>query len=323
MNKTKLKGGSLSSTYLYTVDDKKFVRKIINLSNEREYGFMRWYSQLKKNQRYHSLMPELFPKILNVSWNNNEAYFDIEYFGRYKDLKNLLNDNLSEKNIENINKTLWESFDKLHSNSLNLNYNAISLYFKEEVATKLSDALNYKEFQNFTNYKYFFLNDIKVPNFNRKMDVIENMFSNIKLDNEEFIHGNPTLENTLYSIDDNKIIFIDLYEESIVDSQLLDYSQVLQCSRSYYGLINDNKVYVDQNKCSHSNVIPNTIKIFNNYFIKEINKRNLNQEYIDLFEASQFIRMLPFKCAIQEFDKAKYFYVHACSLFDKVLDNYG
>ena len=39
---------------------------------------------------------------------------------------------------------------------------------------------------------------------------------------------------------------------------------------------------------------------------------------VDVFEATQFIRMLPFKVLAGEIDKAKFFYVHACYLLSKV-----
>ena len=162
-----------------------------------------------------------------------------------------------------------------------------------------------------------------VPNLINRIDEIENTFSNISLSSEEYIHGNPTLENTLYSIDEDRIIFIDLYEESVIDSKLLDYSQVLQCSRSLYGLINDNDVVIDENICSHDNKVPSAMKLFNALFLDELRKREVDMITIDLLEASQFIRMLPFKCAAGEYQKAKYFYVHACQLFDKVLESYG
>ena len=38
---------------------------------------------------------------------------------------------------------------------------------------------------------------------------------------------------------------------------------------------------------------------------------------INILEASQFIRMLPFKCATGDIEKAKFFYVHACYLIQK------
>jgi hypothetical protein len=39
---------------------------------------------------------------------------------------------------------------------------------------------------------------------------------------------------------------------------------------------------------------------------------------VDVLEATQFIRMLPFKCAAGEFEKAQFFYVHACHLLSKI-----
>jgi hypothetical protein len=110
----------------------------------------------------------------------------------------------------------------------------------------------------------------------------------------------------MYSFDENKVIFIDPYEESIIDSKLLDYSQVLQCSRSLYGYINDRKVDVKYYTVSYSSPIPKNFKVFNDMFEKR------------LATECTAIRMLPFKCAAGEFDKAKYFYLHACHLLNKV-----
>ena len=156
MNKIKLKGGSLSSTYLCRTNDHQFVRKTINLDENREYGYVRWYSQLKKIQRFNSLLPELFPRVLNVSFLKNEAFFDIEYFENYKDLKSLLlNENLNNQQISNINKALWNAFDLLHSNKLSVNSNSSTLYFKEEVLAKLKDALKYKIFDDFNHFDNF------------------------------------------------------------------------------------------------------------------------------------------------------------------------
>ncbi len=43
-----------------------------------------------------------------------------------------------------------------------------------------------------------------------------------------------------------------------------------------------------------------------------------HKQIIDVLEATQFIRMLPFKCAAGDFEKAKFFYVHACHLLSKI-----
>jgi hypothetical protein len=57
-----LKGGSLGKTELIQMDDGDLrVRKSISSLKNREYGEVRWHSQLKRLQRYNSLLPGLFP----------------------------------------------------------------------------------------------------------------------------------------------------------------------------------------------------------------------------------------------------------------------
>ena len=121
----------------------------------------------------------------------------------------------------------------------------------------------------------------------------------------------------MYSFKEDKIIFIDLYEESIIDSRFLDYSQVLQCSNSLYGYINDRRVNVHGNTVDHDLEIPKTFETFNRLFKERIDPKYT--EIINILEATQFIRMLPFKCFAGDINKAKYFYVHACYLIDKIM----
>jgi len=51
-----LKGGSLSKTY--RLPQYNTVRKEVSRTDNREYGFMRWYSQLNKQKEYHRLYPD-------------------------------------------------------------------------------------------------------------------------------------------------------------------------------------------------------------------------------------------------------------------------
>jgi len=118
----------------------------------------------------------------------------------------------------------------------------------------------------------------------------------------------------MYSFEEDKVMFVDPYEESIIDSRLLDYSQVLQCSRSHYGFINDRFVIIDGSSVSHNLDIPNNLKVFSKIFESRLEHKQI----IDVLEATQFIRMLPFKCAAGDFEKAKFFYVHACHLLNKI-----
>ncbi len=74
----KLKGGSLSSTYLMENEKGKFVRKMVSMTENVEYGYMRWYSQMKKIQRYNTDFVNLYPQIIKVSCEGDQAYFDLE-----------------------------------------------------------------------------------------------------------------------------------------------------------------------------------------------------------------------------------------------------
>ena len=314
----RLKGGSLSSTFLHDEGDHKFIRKTINTKDNREYGYVRWYSQLKKLQRFGGT--GLFPNVIKVGTTDNGAYFDIEYLEVYRDIKTILSeDSMTYDVIEKINEAVWRSFDNLHRKIYLPIKGAGSLYFKEEVIQKLSDAFKYQKFYNF--YESGLLDSFEyngrithgIQNF---LPELKNFFDELNLTTEENIHGNPTLENMMYSFAEDKVMFVDPYEESCIDSRLLDYAQVLQCSRSHYGFINDREVTVDGPSVSFHGEIPQNFKIFNTMFEAKIDP--IDKKAIDILEATQFIRMLPFKCAAGETEKAMFFYVHACHLLSKV-----
>jgi len=319
MKITKLKGGSLSSTSLYEDGNKKFVRKSIDTKRNREYGYVRWYSQLKKLQRFGET--GLFPKVLDVGTTDKGAYFDIEYLEGYRDIKTILTeDTLTESQIEKINEAVWCSFDNLHRKMYLPIKGAGSLYFKEEVMQKLSDAFKYEKFYNFYEsglFDTFEYNGHITYGIQNFLPELENFFGELNLTTEETIHGNPTLENMMYSFKEDRVVFIDPYEESCLDSRLLDYSQVLQCSRSHYGYITDRGVTVVGPSVGYHGNIPSNFIVFNKLFEDRIDPAD--KKIIDVLEATQFIRMLPFKCAAGETEKAMFFYVHACHLLNRVL----
>jgi hypothetical protein len=317
MRSIKLKGGSLNSTYYHSTIGEDFVRKSINRDINREYGYVRWYSQLKKIQRYNTQYPNLFPRVLRAGIDAYTPYFDIEYLHDFQDIKTILaTKNLTEYEIANISEAVWKGFDQLHSIKHKSNVYTGSLYFVEEVEQKIKDALKNREFEEFYDmgtHEYF---GGIVHGLSNYMNELQNFFRDVEIMEEENIHGNPTLENIMYSFDENRVVFIDPYEESIIDTKYLDYAQVLQCSRSYYGYINDNNVIVRDNYVKHDLVIPKNFYTFNQHFESKLENEKM---LIDVLEATQFIRMLPFKLLAGDIDKAKYFYVHACYLLSKIL----
>ena len=59
-----LKGGSLSKTIVVQNENNFFVRKKISISMEREYGLVRWQSQIRKLQILYNNFPKnTLPKL--------------------------------------------------------------------------------------------------------------------------------------------------------------------------------------------------------------------------------------------------------------------
>jgi hypothetical protein len=202
----KLKGGSLSSILLLKEKNRKIIRKEVLLIENREYGFVRWYSQLKKIQKYNSLFPELYPKILNVSYLKNKAYFDLEFCRTFTDIKTIFEKKeLKLTQIKNINNALCKSFKIMHKYKFAAIKGLPSLYYKEEILQKIFDAKKHKEFLNFYNINKFEYNGKTIYGINSYLPGLKKFFNNLKLQHEEWIHGNPTLENTLYSF--NNIVY--------------------------------------------------------------------------------------------------------------------
>lgn len=311
-----LKGGSLSQTYRLPQHD--LVCKEIVRDKNREYGFVRWYSQMKKLQRYNTQYPNLFPKVLGVNVDGTTAGFKMEYMKGFRDIKTILADDiLTDEQIFRISQAVWKGLDQLHSVTHDPIPGAGKLYFEEEVWQKLKDAIAVPEFAEFHGHGTYEYNGRIVQGIGASFHELENFFTELTLIQEENIHGNPTLENILYSFDEDRVVFIDVYDESMIDTRFLDYAQVLQCSRSHYGYINDNQVEIGGVSVTHRLQIPKNFETFNYHFESEITEKR-TKEIVDVFEATQFIRMLPFKVLAGEIDKAKFFYVHACYLLSKV-----
>jgi hypothetical protein len=64
-------------------------------------------------------------------------------------------------------------------------------------------------------------------------------------------------------------------------------------------------------------VLPLNFSNFNNLFKEQILEKK-NKKIIKILEATQFIRMLPFKCSVGKFQNAKFFYVHACYMLNEI-----
>ena len=320
--KIKLKGGSLSGTYYVLNDDgHEFVRKECSLIHNREYGFQRWYSQLKRLQRYGKQYPNIFPNIIRYGISDSVAYFDMDYINDSVTLFEYLCNTSDHKKIELAFDALLEVMMDLYNLELDSFPGSIGLYLHEEVERRISDCLDNNLFLSFVQHKIIVFNENPVQGLYHSLQKYSKIFNAAyTLKKENFTHGNLTLENILYQPKSNRIIFVDPYEENIIDSKITDYSQLLQSCNSFYEVYNASKPVIQKNSVKCIVTIPDGLIYFRELLMNHISN-NFSREdrnLMGLFEISQYARMLPFKKEMDE-KKMILFYAVGSELFDRYL----
>lgn len=323
MQKSLLKGGSLAETYLVSIrGKKKFVRKEIGMNHSRELGYHRWYSQLKRLQRYNTLFKDhhIFPEIIGYGTDFSIAYFDMEYIEGAMNGYEFLSTNPGKEKVEKFFCALVKSMEILHGKYPVLNScgsGGQELYFYEEVLKSMNWVID----KPFLAYEEICFNKTLVPAFKHRLNEFsKSLKETLSNPSETFSHGNMTLENLLY--DGERVVFIDLYEENIIDSYLCDYSQVLQSCNGRYedycnsidGLIIDGRNIICE--VQNNPGLEEFNSIFNDYLKIELTPNQ--QRSVKLLEVSQFIRMLPFKKTEAE---VNLFYGLASKLFHELKQN--
>jgi hypothetical protein len=326
MQKTRLKGGSLSGTYLCRTDaGVPFVRKEASLNQHREYGFQRWYSQLKKLQRYAHLFPEAFPKVLDYGRAGDLAYFDIEYVPDSITAHEFLCGTTSPPDIDRMFGKLKDVMASLHRARFPSTPNAADLYIFEEVEQKMFACKDNARFKKLIAAESVSFNGHSVPGLHGTLGDFKRMFKEAYHNpTETFTHGNLTLENILYCPAANKITLIDPYEENIIDSELAEYSQLLQSSNSHYELFNASAVTVDGSTAACRVTIPPGLDYFNGRFLEHLQATLAPNDVkvVRLLEVSQYARMLPFKMEIDA-DKMVFFYALGSYLFHRLKEDWS
>jgi hypothetical protein len=284
MIETILKGGSLATTSVIDEDGKTFVRKKISLEKEREYGYYRWYSQLKKLQRYDKMFPGKFVKVFDFGVlrdrrGEHHAHMDLEF---HQDSVNcyeyLCEPDRTRAEVVRLARLIFGSVAELHEVEIDSSEGAMGLYFQEEIVSKLKECLKDESFKRV-------YNDSLIPSM---LPSLKEVALHLHKPVESYTHGNLTLENILFLRASESVVFIDPYEENIIDNRYNDYSQILQSCYSHYELLCD---YGPDYK------VPRAMVWFNSY-AGSLMALGMTREELLLtrfFECSQFYRMLPFK----------------------------
>lgn len=315
------KGGSLSSTTLIEHPlFGKVVCKEVSTEKNREYGFVRFNSQIKRHLLLSSIEKSLYPKILQVGINNKlqKAFCIYEFKENFIPLIDFLNSrDLNDKQVENAVINTKLSLDKIHNFKSNFNDppGTLNYYVEEEMIRPL---ITYKAILDQDKLIFENRDVTKTEIFIEK---IRNKLEKIKdSPKTTYVHGNSTLENILINPLTLNICFIDVYDETYLNSPVSDYSQILQCSKYFYGLkMREPKIENQITNLFNFKLVkgPYNLTLFNKFFEKLIFHEMISEHLISLMCASQFTRLLPFRIQSGDLYNAKYFFSLADYIISK------
>ena len=311
----KLKGGSLSKTVVIDNGKKLLVRKYVSSIDNREYGLVRWQSQIGRMQVLRSYLGEYVAPIESMGVENDFYFYEMPFYKNAVNCAELLQDSNNSTNLASEIVQLVNQMSKIRFGDV---VGSVSVYLSEEVLHPLRNSLER-------------LSLIQVDSFSNiismRKDIecaIEDVLALVKIYKDKKIvenltHGNLTLENILWDKDSQKLILIDPYSETYTENSCGDISQISQSSLSGYEYMIKNELYKDPSVYKYPyESIPSKLNLFG------VETLRLAAEY-DWFDhdlhqimyASQFIRMFTFKMHINT-KQAYFFLMHGVRLLKEV-----
>ena len=292
-----LKGGSLSRTSVVSHSGKKFVRKSISAKENREYGLVRWQSQIRKIQTLNKFLPDSSVYIENMGEDGDSYYYEIPY---YEDSHNCVDALLYGESPELLASKISILLERMAEVDYGYTKGALAVYFREEVLTPLYAALELATTDRLPlqpNELSQFIDAVSEAVETARTITLQ--LANVQV-RETLTHGNLTLENIIWDSRSKKPIMIDPYAETYCEIIAGDISQLMQSSRSGYEYISrmlDAKVFpIEQYPASE---IPVCLTSFSTCLTKILSAKDwFDEVHLNILTASQFIRMFPFKQAI-------------------------
>ena len=295
----KLKGGSFSSTAVIDIPGLgKRVRKSISRCEEREYGLVRWQSQVRRMQHLQTVLPNNTPQVLNMGTSGSNFFYDIPYYESSQNLYEYLSERGSVEAGEIFDQiiSLMDVCKKTKYGNVTGSFN---VFLCEEVIGRLMNidarledlCLNSK----ITVAEAKYVRD--------RIDIVFPILEKVVLESKHWVieesltHGNLTLENALYNHETQSIILIDPYSETYCESTLGDISQLMQSSVSFYEyFVSQGETNVDEYFKISAKENINGVYHFGKLIIDYVSGLTVHEKkLVMLFHASQFFRMFPFK----------------------------
>lgn len=288
------KGGSLSHTNLCSDGVRNWVRKSISITENREYGLVRWQSQLRKLQLLNAHLPNNTIPVISSGIDDGYYFFDIDFIEN--------SDNLCDALAKGVPvKTIVDQVTEILRNLSSISYTGVrgslEIYVNEEIKRPFQLALNSvhndKLSLSATESRIF------ASTIESTLELIDSISRHVAFSSphESLTHGNFTLENALWDYNENTVKLIDPYAETYCESILGDVSQLLQSTASGYEVVSQyrNEGYDDILKYPYE-LLPDYLLSFARLLRKNVEKEKwFDPLILEIMHASQFSRMLPFK----------------------------
>lgn len=290
-----LKGGSFSKTEVLGAPNSLVVRKSVSTINNREYGYVRLESQLRKLYLLSKYFPYITPPVLSVGADDKLFFYEIPYYQNYLTCHQAISASI-DTNL--ILESLVSFFDCCTHVTYPNPIGSLSAYIYSEMVNPIRCAckiLTESSTHNLSKAELaIFLgiaskaidNLIHIANHFQKYQIFQSLN-----------HGNLTLENMLWDTTQKSLILIDPYAETICESLLGDLSQIYQSCHSYYEIITS--------RFSNDLMVPLEFPTYLANPALDSFARNLASELssyswydesvLRVFWASQFTRMFYFK----------------------------
>ena len=133
----KLKGGSLSRTVVIDDGQRLLVRKYISITENREYGLVRWQSQIRKIQTLRSYLGESVILIESMGVEGSFYYYDMPFYKNAVNCAELLESN----NNTNLASEIVQLLDQMSKIGFGWVSGSVSVYLSDEVLYPLRNSL--------------------------------------------------------------------------------------------------------------------------------------------------------------------------------------
>ena len=220
----KMYGCSAADVYLLEVQGKKVIRKYIKKTLDKSIHCENLKRQLDEIKRFNFYWKNSCPTILETFENNDEFYYDMEYLEHYVPLSTL---HISEQ-IRVLDNILNNLFTNIYCYKKSINgIEWLNAYIQEKITPKLNEIEQYDEiFYNIVNAPFIKINNTVTKGLRTILEEID--ISRYAPSDIQPIHGDLTLENILYCVEENDIKLIDHSGAKYMDSHYLDLGKVFQ-----------------------------------------------------------------------------------------------